>query len=81
MIVGVASLIGYIVGLVLWLSMMPFEGLNILYFILFVLAGPALGLSCMYVSVLLDTTEQLEERVKRLEKETKIEDSASTNKQ
>lgn len=66
--VGVIELIGYFCGIIAWFFVLPFAGWNILYFIIYLVFGPALA--CLFFSVasLIDDKEQLKTKVEKLEK-------------
>ena len=66
-VVGVFELIGYFIGIIVWLANVPFEWPFFMYFIIYIVFGQTIGILCIDVAGLLDERDSLLARIKRLE--------------
>ena len=70
--IGIVELIGYFTGIIIWLIKVPFSGWSILYFFVYLIFAPAFACLCFAVANLIDKTENLENRIRNLEKKNGV---------
>ena len=66
--IGVIELIAYFAGVVIWVLNMPFVGILIFYFVIYLIMGPTFAVILFAIAALLDSAEYQEEQLRKINK-------------
>ena len=69
--VGVVELLVYVGGIIALIINIPFTGINIFYFVLYIILGPTFAVILFSIAQILENTEDTLDRIDEIEEQLK----------
>ena len=67
--VGVIEILAYLVGIVMLIINIQFTGINIFYFVMYIILGPTFAVILFSIAQILENTEGTLEKLEKIEKQ------------